>query len=162
MIKVELIMNLSEDLKKNNGFNSNQLISAAILGSSVGNFRPYEPNHVYMKGDKVPYITEEGELLIIVAIEDNISGSFNPNFWEEWNVISECDGLYNDYVVLSWNKPHLRRNKIWLEIKNESLHDARDVLGDDIGVLVYNNLVISERKPTMTADTIWGMVTEIL
>ena len=66
------------------------------------------------------------------------------------------------YIILSWNKPNLRRNKVWLEIMDESLEDASKVFGEDAGLLIYNNLVISERQPTMNTSTVWGRIDEVL
>lgn len=162
MITSSFILDLATELKNSNGYTSQQVISAAVLGSLVGQITPYNNSKVYNKGDKIPLVTDDGELLIAICIGENVTGEFNPNYWEEWNIINEVQGLYNDYIILSWNKPNLRRNKVWLEIMDESLEDASAVFGDDLGLLVYNNLIISERQPTMTNSTVWGRIDEVL
>ena len=162
MITTQLILDLANELKTSNGFTSQQVLSAAVLGSLVGQIKPYKSSMVYKKGDKIPLVTDDGELLIAICIGDNVTGSFNPNYWEEWNLLNETQGLYNDYIILSWNKPNLRRNKVWLEIMDESLEDASKIFGEDAGLLIYNNLVISERQPTMNTSTVWGRIDEVL
>lgn len=162
MITSSFILDLASELKNSNGYTSQQVISAAVLGSLVGQIKPYQSETVYHKGDKIPLVTDDGELLIAICIVDGATGSFNSTQWEEWNILNEVQGLYDDYIVLSWNKPNLRRNKVWLEIMDESLEDATAVFGDDLGLLVYNNLIISERQPTMTDSTVWGRIDEVL
>ena len=155
MITTQLILDLANELKNSNGFTSQQVLSAAVLGSLVGQIKPYKSSTVYKKGDKIPLVTDDGELLIAICIGDNVTGSFNPNYWEEWNLLNETQGLYNDDI-------NLRRNKVWLEIMDESLEDASKVFGEDAGLLIYNNLVISERQPTMNTSTVWGRIDEVL
>ena len=45
---------------------------------------------------------------------------------------------------------------------SKSLEDASKVFGEDAGLLIYNNLVISERQPTMNTSTVWGRIDEVL
>ena len=161
MIKADLILDLPEVINNQKSFNPKQIISAAVLGSTVGQIKQYNPITIYMKGDKVPVLTEDGELIIAVCNTDNTSGSFNPLYWEEWDIFTETQGLYDDYIILSWNRPSLRRNKVWIQVKSESLGDISEVIGQDMGVIVYNNLIISERQPVMNSEIVWGMITEV-
>ena len=165
MITSTLLSNLKLDLQVKNKFTIDQLITNILLGTDNSkSLEAYEPDKVYNTGDKLPYVTKEGELLFICAITDNITGPFNPKDWEEWDVLSELSGILDDYIILSWNKPSLRRNKVWLEVKEESVQDAREVgIGmDGDSVMVYNNLVVSARKPTMAQNVIWGAITEVI
>ena len=78
MITTQLILDLANELKTSNGFTSQQVLSAAVLGSLVGQIKPYKSSTVYKKGDKMPLVTDDGELLIAICIGDNVTGSFNP------------------------------------------------------------------------------------
>jgi hypothetical protein len=162
MITAQLLVDLSEEIKNEKVFNAKQIISAAVLGSTIGRIKCYNPSMVYMKNDKVPVLTDDGELIIAVCNTDYTSGAFNPLYWEEWDIFTETKGLYEDYIILSWNRPSLRRNKVWIQVKSESLGDISSVIGKDMGVIVYNNLIISERQPVMTSEIVWGMITEIM
>jgi hypothetical protein len=135
--------------------------AVALFGANKKYFQMYDPSKKYKRGDKIPYITENGELIMIVALED-VTGPFNPMLWEEWSVMSELEGILYDHIVLSWDQPSLRRNKVWIQIKDEEINDIPSrALGTSTGVLVYRNFVIGERRPTMTAGTIWGQVTDV-
>lgn len=159
MVKTTLVIDLVADTLGH--ITTDKLISSAVMGTGNVIMGTYDASHVYNKGDKIPYINDSGQLEIIVAIEDGITGPFDMRKWEEWNVISELNRLYNDYIVLSWSPPVSRVNKVWLSIKNQSMADFKDLnLGDNSGVLVYNNLVMSANEPAMTNDVIWGHITE--
>ena len=165
MITTIKIANLKDVIANRKSFTIDQLITNILLGTDNSKtLVSYDETKTYDTGDKIPYITDTGELLVIVAIRDNISGPFNPKDWEEFDILTELQGIIDDSVILSWEKPNLRRNKVWLEIKNESVDTARDLgVGlEDGKVIVYNNLVISARKPTLYQGVIWGAITEQL
>ena len=161
MVTSTKLLDLANVIKNSPSLSTDQVASSALFGSSSGVMETYSESSSYERGTKVPYLTDTGEVLILVAIKDVEPGQFNPRDWEEWNILDEVQGLYDDLIALSWNEPSLRRNKVWLEIKNESLQEARDLnLGNNSGLLIYKNFIVSKRKPTMTKDVIWGMITQ--
>lgn len=155
------VVDLIEEIGNSDSFSTEQIVNACIFGSYSGLMQAFTRDKVYQKDDKVAFLTDNGEIIILVANQDNVSGDFNAVQWDEWNIVDEISGMYRDYVLMSWNQPTLRRNKVWLQIKNESLQDAREAGIDDIdGLLIYKNLTISSRRPaTMTNDIVWGQIT---
>jgi hypothetical protein len=108
------------------------------------------------------YITDEGEILIIACLFDGTTGEFDGRCWEEWNIFDELKGLYDDYVVVSMERPALRRNKLWLQITDKNAQEIVAALGLDNRLVIVNNFIVSERRPVMNAQTIWGQITEVL
>lgn len=138
----------------------NELAVVTLFGADKKYFQLYDPDKQYHRGDKIPYITPSGELIIIIALDD-VTGPFNPMLWEEWSIMNEIDGILYDHIVLSWEQPSLRRNKVWLQIKDESIDDIPNrAVHTSTGVVIYRNFVIGERRPTMYSGTIWGQVTD--
>jgi hypothetical protein len=165
MTKATYLLDLRDLVDNSVELAPQQLISAAIFGVNKELLQTYNPEKEYKKGDRIPYITEHGDLIVIICIVDT-TGTFNALHWEEYNVMNELTGLYNDYAVLSWNMPSLRRNKMWFEIKEESMEVAEglglSIGGDDgEGLLVYENFIISDRRPTLNRSTIWGEITDL-
>ena len=158
----KLLLDLKTDLANRTEFGYDLLASAAIMGNVSGVLGTYDKSKTYNAGDKIPFVTNSGELIIIVCINNNVTGDFNPANWEEWNIMDELQGLYDDYIIASWNMPSLRRNKVWLAIKEESIQAAKEVFGNRDGIIVYNNFIIQLRQPTMTTNTIWGQITAVL
>jgi hypothetical protein len=157
-----MLLDLKTDLANRKEFGYDLLASAAIMGTVSGVLGAYDTTKTYNAGDKIPYVTNSGELIIIVCINNAVTGDFNPANWEEWNIMDELQGLYDDYIVASWNVPSLRRNKVWLAIKDESISVAREAFGGTDGIIVYNNFIIQLRQPTMNVNTIWGKITSVL
>jgi hypothetical protein len=157
-----MLINLAERYTEDGTITPNELCAVALFGANKSYFNMYNPDKQYKRGDKIPYITENGELIMIVALDDT-TGAFDPMVWEEWSVMSELEGILYDHIVLSWDQPSLRRNKVWLQIKDESIKDmpaAEELQETNTGVIIYRNFVIAERQPTMSRSTIWGEVTE--
>ena len=162
MVTTSLMVDLKTDLANRKEFGYELLASTAIMGTVSGVMGSFDKTKAYTFGDKIPYVTESGELIIIVCISQRAQGEFDPADWEEWNVMDELQGLYDDYIVASWNLPSLRRNKVWLAIKEESISVAQEAFGDSDGIIIYNNFIIQARQPTMNTNTIWGHITAAL
>lgn len=161
MLTFTFLVDLNAELRKSDSIDVNKIIAPILIGSNHNLLKYFDENTKYKKGDKCTYIMENGELTVIVATQDTV-GPFDARVWEEWNVLSELENLYSDYSVLSWNEPRLRLNKTWLKIKNESLQMAKDLnFGNTTGVLIYRNLIIDDKRPTMSPDIIWGQVTGV-
>ena len=161
-VTTSMLIDLKKDLSNRKEFGYDLLASTAIMGTVSGILDVYDENRTYNSGDKIPYITDSGELIIIVCIHNDVTGPFDPLHWEQWNVMDELQGLYDDYVIASWNMPSLRRNKVWLAIKTESIQAAKELFGEHDGILIYNNFIIQLKQPTMSLSTIWGKITEQL
>lgn len=163
MVTLTEIINQVEDIGKTESFNTEQLVNSAIFGSSSGLMATFDENTVYKRGDKVPFLTGNGEVLILVCNKESVFGSFKAADWDEWNIVDEMEGICTDFAILSWNEPTNRRNKIWIQVKNESLEDARDInFGNNTGLMIYRNLVVGRNKPaTMSEDIIWGKIIEV-
>lgn len=163
MTSVTKLVDLKQEFKSANRYSYSQIAATALMSTYNGLIEKYDPNKVYNTGDKVGYLTDAGEFLVIVCLEDNTTGTFNNTKWDEWNVMDELQGLYNDYVIASWNKPILRRNKVWIEVKEESIEVLQGALGNNQALLIYNNFIISETMPSqMNTSIVWGRITSVL
>lgn len=160
MVKYTLVMDLSKQFSTRLG--KDQLINSALMGDGRYILNQYDPTKTYRLGDKIPYLTDTGELVILTAIEDNITGPLDLRKWEEWDIISETIRLYQDFIQLSWHVPKSRLNRVWLSIKKESMADFEGIDINQDGILVYSNFIISKERPTMTKNVIWGKVTELV
>lgn len=160
MVKYTLVMDLAKQFSTRLG--KDQLINSALMGDGRYILNQYDPSKVYHLGDKIPYLTDTGELVILTALEDNITGPLDLRKWEEWDIISETIRLYQDFIQLSWHVPKSRLNRVWLSIKKESMADFEGIDINRDGILVYSNFIISKERPTMTKNVIWGKVTELV
>lgn len=160
MVKYTLVMDLAKQFSTRLG--KDQLINSALMGDGRYILNQYDPTKTYRLGDKIPYLTDTGELVILTAIEDNITGPLDLRKWEEWDIISETIHLYQDFIQLSWHVPKSRLNRVWLSIKKESMADFEGIDINQDGILVYSNFIISKHRPTMTKNVIWGKVTELV
>ena len=160
MVKYTLVMDLAKQFSTRLG--KDQLINSALMGDGRYILNQYDPTKTYRLGDKIPYLTDTGELVILTAIEDNITGPLDLRKWEEWDIISETIRLYQDFIQLSWHVPKSRLNRVWLSIKKESMADFEGIDINQDGILVYSNFIISKHRPTMTKNVIWGKVTELV
>lgn len=160
MVKYTLVMDLAKQFSTRLG--KDQLINSALMGDGRYILNQYDPTKTYHLGDKIPYLTDTGELVILTALEDNITGPLDLRKWEEWDIISETIRLYQDFIQLSWHVPKSRLNRVWLSIKKESMADFEGIDINRDGILVYSNFIISKERPTMTKNVIWGKVTELV
>lgn len=160
MVKYTLVMDLAKQFSTRLG--KDQLINSALMGDGRYILNQYDPSKVYHLDDKIPYLTDTGELVILTALEDNITGPLDLRKWEEWDIISETIRLYQDFIQLSWHVPKSRLNRVWLSIKKESMADFEGIDINRDGILVYSNFIISKERPTMTKNVIWGKVTELV
>ena len=161
MIKATKVLALKSYMNSKSSFTYSDIASTALLGTAFGKLKRYDSDKVYNRGDKCVYFSSEGEMLIIACIEDEVTGEFNPDKWEEFNVLDEMDYLYQDMILMSWSKPHLRRNKVWIQVKNDSIQKVKDEVGDIDGLLIFNNLIISARQPKMNPSIVWGQITSV-
>ena len=162
MVKSTFLIDLKKKLSEKTHYTYDQIASSALLGSK-GNIKGgYDENTVYKLGDKITYITNTGELLVLVCCRNDVTGEFDQTKWEEWNIMEEIQGLLDDHTIASWNKPSLRRNKVWLAIKTTSIQTYKDTYGENVmpGLLIYDGLIISKRKPLMNTNIVWGNITE--
>ena len=162
MTTVTQLVDLKAQFKQAKRFSYSQIAATALMSSYNGLIESYDPSKVYNTGDKVGYTTDAGEFLVIVCLSDGVTGNFDNTKWDEWNVMDELQGLYNDYVIASWNEPILRRNKVWIQVKEESIEALRGVLGNNQALLIYNNFIISENMPSMNSNIVWGRITSVL
>ena len=162
MVNAIHIVNQVEDIGKSDSFNTEQLVNSAIFGSYSGLMATFDSSKTYNRGDKVPFLTDNGEVLILVCNKNDVTGAFKATDWDEWNIVDELNGVYNELFIMSWNEPTVRRNKIWIEVKNESLEAVRGLnMGNETGLLIYRNLTVSTERPsTFTEDIIWGQIRE--
>lgn len=160
MVKYTQVMDLTKSLTST--LTKEKLISTALMGEGKYILGKYDPTKIYHVGDKIPYITDTGELVILIALEDNITGPLDMRKWEEWDVVSETIRIYQEMIQLSWHAPKHRLNRVWLSIKEESMLDFEDLHLNPEGILVYSNFIISKNRPTMSKNVIWGKVTELV
>ena len=162
MTKSVFLLDLKESLRAKDHFSADEIVSTALIGSVSGLMDFYNEEKTYNVGDKVPIVTDSGELIILACTGTDVTGEFDATKWEEWNIMDELQGLYDDYFLVSFSPPHLRRNKVWFKINEESLTVAEDIFGPSLGVIIYENFIISERQPIMNKDIVWGKITEKL
>ena len=164
MVKATFLIDLKEKLTGNTHYTYDQIASSALLGSTANIKGGYDETVTYNLGDKVTYMTNTGELLILVCCANGVTGSFDSTKWEEWNIMEEIQGVLDDHTIASWNKPLYRRNKVWLAIKTTSIQAYKNIYGDSAmpGLIIYDGLIISKRKPLMNQSVLWGEITEEL
>jgi hypothetical protein len=161
--KAIFLVDLKAEEQASKYFSFNKIASTAMISSMTGAPCAYDPEKVYNIDDKCVYVTDDGELIVIACLFDGTTGEFDGRKWEEWSVFDELKGLYNDYVIVSMERPTLRRNKIWLQITDKNAQEIIDSLGlNDNNMIIINNFIVSERRPVMNAQTIWGQITEVL
>ena len=64
----------------NEVINIQQLIASLLYGSNLPD--EYNPDKVYNKGDII-LNNREGVWEILVCIKDNVTGEFNPEYWQK-------------------------------------------------------------------------------
>lgn len=160
MVSAIHIVNQVDDIGLSDSFNTEQLVNTALFGSYSGLMATFDKTKKYHRGDKVPFLTENGEVLILVCNKNDVTGSFKATDWDEWNIVDELNGIYNDLFVMSWNEPVIRRNKVWIQVKDESLAAVSGLnMGNERGLLIYRNLTVSTERPsTFTEDIVWGQI----
>jgi hypothetical protein len=162
MNKAVLLVDMRNQEQKSKYFSFNKIASTAMISSMTGAPCAYDPTKVYNIDDKCVYVTDEGEVIIIACLANNVTGDFDGRLWEEWSVFDELKGLYTDYAVVSMERPQLRRNKLWFKITDKNAQEIIDSLGLDNNMIIINNFIVSERRPVMNLQTVWGQITEVL
>lgn len=101
----------------NEVINIQQLIASLLYGSKLPD--NYDPGNVYNKGDII-LNNQDGIWEILVGIKDNITGEFNPEYWQK---LSFTD-LFKDSTLLT-------QNSVYMQTRQE-------YLADDLATLIYN------------------------
>ena len=156
------LVDLRSDEKKAKYYSFSKIASTAMISSATGIPCAYDPNKVYSIDDKCVYVTDDGELIIIACLFDGTTGEFDGRCWEEWSIFDELKGLYNDYAIVSMERPALRRNKLWFQITDKNAQEIIEALDLNNRMIIINNFIVSERRPVMNAQTVWGQITEVL
>jgi hypothetical protein len=160
MNKAILLVDLKAQEQSKKYFSFEKLASSALTSCLEGTPCAYDPEKVYNVNDKCVVVTDDGELVIAVCLIDNTTGEFDASHWEEWNIDDELKGLYDDYVIVSLERPNLRRNKLWLQLTSKNAQNVIEDLGlNSTAVMIINNFIISRNQPAMNAKTIWGKIT---
>lgn len=162
MVTATLLVDLRDKVINTPQYKFSQIASTALMGSASALTGLYDPEKIYDRGDKCVYVTDSGEILIIASQHNGVTGPFDPMQWEEWNIMDELQGMYEDYIICSWSKPALRRNKVWLKVRADSIQAVKDEFGENFGLIIYNNLIISKRRPIMNYNTVWGQITDVV
>jgi hypothetical protein len=163
MNKAIFLVDLKEEAQGKKYFSFNKLASTALTSTLEGRPCAFDETKTYNIGDKCVVVTDDGEIIIVACVHDNVSGPFNRFDWEEWNIADELQGLYDDYAIVSMNRPSLRRNKLWFQLTAKNAQDVIEDLGlNDTAVMIVNNFIISRKQPAMNSRTIWGAITEDL
>lgn len=131
MTKATLLVDLYSEIRKMSKIPTDKIVTNALVGSYQGIESFYDPNKMYNKEDKCLHMTDEGEIIVIVAMDNHVTGEFDPSKWHEWSAIDTTSRLYDDYDILAYKKPKLHMNKVWIEIKDSSIADAtNNSIGD--------------------------------
>lgn len=160
MVTSTFLYDIKNEIKENIGVNN--IITSIILGTNNQVLSWYDENKIYNRGDIIPFIKEDGTLVMLVCKKDGTTGEFSVKDWEEYNLINELKLFHEHYIELSALYPLNRRvNKVWLQVKSESI--GVDIDEQHPGIIIYNNFIISETEPAhLIEDMIWGKVTEII
>lgn len=137
-----------------------QIISTIIFGSN-GIDGVYNPEVVYVEGDIVEYIDDDGVIHIYECVKSGATGDpINLDDWIEYSIISALDAIRQNLIILSSTRPADEyHNKVWI-IAKSSEDGSIDPGGDSQGLIVTNNFIISATEPTpFTTDLVWGHVT---
>lgn len=137
-----------------------QITSTIIFGSN-GIDGVYNPEVVYVEGDIVEYLDDDGVIHIYECVKTGATGSpINLDDWIEYSLMSALDAVRQNLIVLSATRPPDEyHNKVWIIAK--SSEDGSIDPGDDSkGLIVTKNFIISATEPTpFTTDLVWGQVT---
>ena len=137
-----------------------QITSSIILGAGVTIKGVYDHTQTYEKGDLVAYISEDGVVHVYECTQSGATGyPIDMNYWKEYSLVSKIERLYNNLIVLSATKPaDVETNRVWIRAKSDG--SGTIDLGDNIGVIILNNFVLSPYEPNpFTPDLVWGKVT---
>lgn len=160
MVTSTFLYDIKNEIKGN--ISVDNIVTTIIVGGNDSSILSwYDSTMGYKRGDVIPYITEDGKLIMLVCKEDGVTGEFDINKWEEYNLVNELKLMNDEYIELSPIYPtNTRVNKVWLQVKSESVGDIE---GIGTGILIYNNFIVSERKPNnLIEGVIWGKVTETI
>lgn len=110
-----------------NILNFQQLYYSIIFGDKLPEL--YDENKIYMMGDAILKINENNVYEVFVAIEDDVTGPFNEEFWQKISlteIIKNGDiinGGGKNLIMISDTQPEARNNKIWLqEVNNYTIN----------------------------------------
>ena len=137
-----------------------QITSSIILGTGVTIKGVYDHTQTYEKGDLVAYIDDEGVVHVYECTQSGATGyPIDMNYWKEYSLVNKIESLYNGLIVLSATKPaDVENNRVWIRAKSNG--SGTIDLGDNIGIIVLNNFVMSPYEPNpFPSDMIWGKVT---
>lgn len=136
-------------------------ITSIIIFGSMGIAGLYDPDHVYNKGDIVPFIDEDGVIHIYECINTGATGSpINLEDWQEYSIIGKLKELRKELIFMDYEEPiDTNSNKIWLKIKGTNPNPSED--RDGWKLIIKNNFIISTTEPDpFTTDLVWGKVTQ--
>lgn len=136
-----------------------QITSNIILGDTKLK-GVYDPEVVYSKGDIVPYIDENGVVKIYQCTIDGATGDpINLDYWKEFSIIGKLNDIEESLIVLSAIRPvDTQVNRVWIRAKSDGSGSVD--LGDNIGIIVLNNFILSSVEPNpFTSDLVWGKIT---
>lgn len=125
MAKLTLVKKIVNE-KVINSFN---LIMNVLFGGKVPEL--YDENKIYNKGDVV-IIVEDGKHKIVVVNRDNVTGEFNPDFFDE---IIFTD-LFKDSSILT-------QNDVTIQNKQQAIADDVATLLHELAGLVDNRLELN-------------------
>lgn len=153
------LYDLKDEIKDN--INIDNIISSVVVGEADNILGWYDPDKIYNIGDIIPHITEDGKLVMLICKENGVTGEFDISKWDRYDLISEMKKMYDYYIIQAPVRPKEHRlNKVWLQVKSESLADID--WNEDLAIVIYNNFIVSETEPEpLLPGTIWGHITEI-
>ena len=137
-----------------------QITSSIILGSGVTIKGVYDPTQTYEKGDLVAYIGDDGVVHVYECKNTGATGyPIDMNDWKEYSLVDKIESLYNSLIVLSATRPaDTENNKVWIRAKSDN--NGTIDLGDNIGIVILNNFILSPYEPNpFPSDLVWGKVT---
>ena len=83
----------------------------------------YDQNKTYNSGDKAFVIDAlSGDIKVVTAIENGITGTYNPEKWNDMTLADTIGTGLDDVIVISESEPTARMAQIWLTPNEYSTH----------------------------------------
>lgn len=108
--------------------NLQQLYYSFIFGDSLP--ETYDTNKTYNCGESILALNENNVYDIMIALDNNITGEFNPGAWRRislTDILKDGDVLSGggkDVIMISDTQPTAKNNKLWLKPINEYIIDS--------------------------------------
>lgn len=111
-----------KNITNNESLTTYQLVLNSLFGNNLP--KEYDSSKIYFKGDPIITISPNGNYLLKVADEDNITGFYNDDKWTTvyfTSIFGQGSSLGVDFtkaIQISITQPEDKDNRIWFKPVN--------------------------------------------